>query len=149
MSVAYFGERRFDWSRRPMRDFQTLLTAFIARRFGDSGQARLAEALKVNRSTISRIVAGEKVLSLKAIDEWADALGLDGQDRADFRFATEVANSPESISRRLNELEAKLDKMDRDSRATRNKLLRLDAELRALRDRRSGRESPDTGRPAR
>lgn len=122
-----------------MHDLPTLIRQLIARRYGGS-ESRLAEVLEVNRSTVHRIVSGEKPLSLKAIDAWADALALDGQERADFIFAVEVANSPESIAKRLNALEALVERNHREALRAAAKWSRVVARLRAERaPRRPGR----------
>ncbi len=129
-----------------MRDFQTLIRDLLDRRFSGN-ESRLAEVLGVNRSSVHRVATGEKALSLKAIDAWADALGIEGQERADFVLAVEVANSPESISKRINALEAMVERNqrqaernlrtaernEREATNARAKLAKVLAELRAER----------------
>ena len=113
-----------------MHDFTTILRAFIDRRF--DSDAELASSLGISKPHVSNIVAGKKPLSLKQIDAWADALGLEGQDRADFRFAAEVANSPASIKRRLTEVEVELAQIRREAARDREKMARVLAGLKAL-----------------
>jgi transcriptional regulator with XRE-family HTH domain len=113
-----------------MHDFQTLIRALIDRRF--DSDAELASTLGISKPHVSNIVAGKKPLSLKQIDAWADALGLKGQDRADFRFAVEVANSPASIARKLKEVEVELVQIRREAARDREKMARVLAGLRAL-----------------
>ncbi len=113
-----------------MQDFLTLIRELIGRRYGGS-ESRLADALGVNRSSVHRVVAGEKKLSLKAIDAWADALALEGEERADFSLAAEVASSPASVRERINELESLLERISRESARAHAKMTRAVAELRA------------------
>lgn len=115
-----------------MQDFKTMIRELIGSRFGGS-ESRLAEALDVNRSTVHRIASGEKPLSLKQIDTWADALGLEGQERADFRLTVEVANSPESILKRLNYLESLVEQNHREALRANAKWSRVVTRLRAER----------------
>ncbi len=119
-----------------MREFPDLIRVLIDRRF--KTDAEFASALGVGAPHASNVIRGRKALSLKQIDAWADALGLEGQDRADFRFAAEVANSPRSIATRLVELEKVVDRQERAIAGLHEKLVKALVSLRS----RPGRRPP-------
>lgn len=122
-----------------MQDFRTILRLHIGRRYRTDTE--FADALGVGRAHVSHVLSGRKPLSLKQIDAWADALGLEGQDRAEFKFAVEVANSPASIHDRIVQAETIVARMERELAAMRENQLKLLARLRGLRARRGKRPS--------
>jgi transcriptional regulator with XRE-family HTH domain len=119
-----------------MREFPDLIRVLIDRRFPTD--ADFAAAIGISAPHASNVIRGRKPLSLKQIDAWADALGLEGQERADFRFAVEVANSPRAIAERLVELEKIVDRQERSIAGLHEKLVKALVGLRS----RPGRRPP-------
>jgi transcriptional regulator with XRE-family HTH domain len=60
----------------------------------------------VSHSTMGRIMQGHRQPDVEALDAWADALQLDGEERAAFILAGELANCPRGAVEYLLRLEA-------------------------------------------
>lgn len=130
--------------------FAELLAAYL-KRAGDLSVAAFAERVGLSQPTMHRVATGGRPPDLDALDRWADVLGLEGDERATFILAGQLAHCPQPIvdlleqhradqdamERRIGQLTAIADRQDEHVR-------RLIEELAALRQQPAGprRDAP-------
>lgn len=79
--------------------------AVLLHRRGESATA-FGARVGVNHTTISRIMRGMRQPDVEALDAWADALQLEGEERVAFVLAGELAHCPRGAVDYLLRLEA-------------------------------------------
>ena len=85
-----------------MLEFRELLRALVRERLGS--QELLAQKLAVTQKTISLTMLGKIPPPIDdRLDAWADALGLNGEDRDTFRRAAFLAHTPEVIREEIQQ----------------------------------------------
>ncbi len=65
--------------------------------------------LGVSDSFLSNVCNGKKLPKLDRLDDWADAMGLSGDDRAEFKRQAHLAHSPDEVQTLVASLDKKLD----------------------------------------
>jgi hypothetical protein len=66
-----------------------------------------ARAVNVTPGYISRVVAGERWPLPWRLRQWADTLGLNGQDRQDFILTAQIESAPEELREHVFDLRRK------------------------------------------
>jgi hypothetical protein len=74
---------------------------------------------------MNRVKRGERLPPLRAIELWADALGLAGPDRAAFIDAAHLAHAPEHVRKMVEELRAQIAKSQQQHALILDELRRL------------------------
>lgn len=77
--------------------FPELLARHLRRASPPLDQIEFAEQVEVSRSTMSRIALGQRPPDIDALDDWADRLGLSGEDREEFIVAGTLAHAPKPV----------------------------------------------------
>ena len=86
---------------RSFFDASGLSGAEIARRMGHA-----------SNGLVSQIIRGERPIPLDKLDAWTNALGLEGDDAAEFRRLALAAQAP-ALAAEMGSLRARLEVMDR------------------------------------
>lgn len=121
-------------------DFPTLLRKHREKR--GLTQQQLASRLGITRSGLGMIEQGERAPSLDSINDFTEALGLEGDEREEFVFLADVSHLPESARARvvgvhlLQQIEhARIDRLHASVTAIHQLCERLQVSFRAMNKR--------------
>ena len=93
-----------------MAAYGEMLKSLIAQK--GYGLREFAQRVGYAHSNISAIMAGRRPPPLDRIERWADALGLDGQERQEFLEEAYLAHAPQQVRHIVDRMRVEIDSLE-------------------------------------